>query len=87
MEINQIIDFVGKRNVAVYGAGILGQALTEILHKYGVSVMRYVVSEEQNIKTHTRMAYQYNRYLCGEKDMIRRMIVCLFPCRSTTEQI
>ena len=50
MEINQIIDFVGKRNVAVYGAGILGQALTEILHKYGVSVMRYVVSEEQNIK-------------------------------------
>ena len=48
MELKHIIDFVGKREVAVYGAGILGEALAEILSQYGILVRTYVVSDGQN---------------------------------------
>lgn len=49
MEIRQIIDYVGARNVFIYGAGILGQTLSEILHEYDMSVIGYVVSDGETI--------------------------------------
>ena len=48
MDLNQIIEFIGKREVAVYGAGILGEALAEILAKHSILVRTYIVSDGQN---------------------------------------
>lgn len=50
MDIQQVIDFIGEKKVVVYGAGILGKTLTEILNKYNILVKTYIITDGQKNK-------------------------------------